>query len=1602
MPTITCPTSDQLAAFHAGRLSNDELELLAEHLENCASCQTALEAGSTASDALIRELRHGQDDPFVNETGCQKAVEQVEVLVGNGAVTMDQTSDAADTADIPQGITLGKYRLHEEIGKGGMGKVYKATHSLLKRTVAIKVLPASRLKDAQAVARFRREIEAAGRLDHPHIVRTHDADEADGQHFLVMEWLAGEDLHHLVRRVGPLPVETACDFIRQAARGLDFAHQHGMVHRDVKPSNLYLVTSRERERPEETPTVKVLDLGLALLHDAPNEEGLTSTGEVMGTYDFIAPEQALETHSVDHRADIYSLGCTFYFLLTGHPPFPGKSGTKKLLAHQLEEPAPIQRTDVSPEVLAVLKKMMAKDPAQRFASMREAADALPSHSEKGAPHAAAERPRMRPTRRPVFLAAAILLSLAAVIALVFGIIRITTPEGDYVIETDDPNFAFSVSKDKVILEDKLKKRTYHVKVVKNKGKGEWELEISDPANETVVTAHTLTIKRGEKAGLKMWFEARDKALAKKAGPVDDAWIKMVQSLPAEKQVEAVAAKLRDLNPGVGDLKTINGDARVWPGRNTITYRIEQGKVTYLGVPNAAIQNLSPIRALTKLEVLSCIPPLNFGRGILVDLGPLKGMKLRDFRCGWSSVSDLSPLAGMKLRSLSCPDTFVSDLSPLKGMDLINLNCGGTAIDSLSPLKGMKLEFLNCAGSKVADLSPLAEMKLEYLDIIRTPVTDLEPIKNTPLKAISIEPELARRNSEMLRSISTLTQINGKPAADFWKEVAQQQPTPAPTGPPSLEIVTKLGVKITIEIDDIRITDKARFLSETIFSRLDTERFRKTGLGRSGLGRVCLDQGNGLLVFIPLRQIKSAVAEDQQHAVNLIDGSVQKGKLLTTVRGKDEKFYQLADAASLRVVNLIPAMGKDGKPATVRLSVPNAAGKSFPVSAFYIQSSRLTFGQKVKMIVAGETLEPDLADFDKVIVTGADPDWRIRVTNAAGKEIAGSFDTLGYGNSRRWWLIGETPQGWLVVNSNYHGSKGFSLEKIKAEPPLPKGKAEVGEVRAYRGHDGPVGSVAFAPDGKSFLSGGGGEILHWDLASSKPRRYFVDKAKPLRTFGHFALVTRIAFSKHGTHAITGGVEQPVRIWDIAKGQVVKYVDLPKAASHFVAWSPDDKYLLVAPSGSFVRLFAYPSLEESNDRFGGTVGHFSKDSTKLLTLEGNILQLYHLNPLKRTFVNVGGITRCALTPDGRYALAGGLDSMVYVWDMVQKKQIHKMAGHKGTIQALAVSPDGKRALSGGGDMMVRLWDLTTGKEICAFEGHSAPVVGVAFSPDGRLALSAGGTDKSIRLWQLPAPPAEKRPIAPGAPDKLGLKLMTKLGVEVQVEIAEIRPFAASTTSRLLDYPRIAGNILHESTPTEGGPGRIELAMGSDVYLRIPIRQIKSVETLDKQQVLTLADGSTLKGKLLTTIVGKDKRLWPLSDVKSATVMAPEFVKPAPTSGAKTLLKLPAPLGQDFRLAAYQVQSAGYPFGQKIKMIVDGEALSPELNDFDRAVVTTANGKWHIRLTTPTGKETAGTWEIRHPSSSIPRWSLIGQTRNGWQVMIISGNIKTTGFSLERLKQ
>lgn len=297
-----------------------------------------------------------------------------EFLVRNKVLTVWQAEKVLQGKH--KGFFLGRYRLLSLLGKGGMSSVYLAEHTVMKRRCALKVLPAKRVNDASYLGRFHREAQAVAALDHPNIVRAYDVDMTQDAgidiHFLSMEFVQGKSLLELVQEKGPIPVTDAVEYVRQSAEGLDHAHKAGLVHRDIKPGNLLLTPGG---------VIKILDLGLARFF---NDEEASLTVEhdekVLGTADYISPEQAIDSHKVDHRTDIYSLGCTLYFLLTGHPPFNSGSLAQRLIAHQTKPAPPItgERPDVPASLIAIMDKMMAKKEPERHQTAQEVADALAS------------------------------------------------------------------------------------------------------------------------------------------------------------------------------------------------------------------------------------------------------------------------------------------------------------------------------------------------------------------------------------------------------------------------------------------------------------------------------------------------------------------------------------------------------------------------------------------------------------------------------------------------------------------------------------------------------------------------------------------------------------------------------------------------------------------------------------------------------------------------------------------------------------------------------------------------------------------------------------------------------------------------------------------------------------------------------------------------------------------------------------------------------------------------------------------------------------------------------------------------------------------------
>lgn len=433
-----CPRADTIAELVSGSLDEIDAERLFHHIEQCVSCQSLVDQLEQRVDGLLAKaqqiyksavpsadqnrlselIRKAQDQrerephpteadrpaiPVENFVSSLRRcglfqVEEIDSLLSDLDAQDSNSSSSIAKLLVSQkkltpfqarvllrgrwkGLVLGNYELLDKLGQGGMGSVFRARHRRLRRIVCVKVMNLAGRKSPQMIERFRNEARTVAALSHPNFVVAHDADEAEGVPFLVMEYVEGSDLAKYVNANGPLPLDQCLRLVSQAAAALQYAHDEGVTHRDIKPHNLLLSTDTDTGED----SVMILDMGLArfeaLLSENPDASvhaAMTNTGVIMGTVDYMSPEQAIRSRDADNRSDIYSLGCTLHFLLTGKPVYEGDTIMARLIAHR-EQPVPSLAEvcpNSMPQLDAVFHRMIAKQPIERYQSMQEVADDL--------------------------------------------------------------------------------------------------------------------------------------------------------------------------------------------------------------------------------------------------------------------------------------------------------------------------------------------------------------------------------------------------------------------------------------------------------------------------------------------------------------------------------------------------------------------------------------------------------------------------------------------------------------------------------------------------------------------------------------------------------------------------------------------------------------------------------------------------------------------------------------------------------------------------------------------------------------------------------------------------------------------------------------------------------------------------------------------------------------------------------------------------------------------------------------------------------------------------------------------------------------------------
>jgi len=737
-----------------------------------------------------------------------------DVLLQQGVITAKQreTVEKRLLAEQQGGLQqLGPYKLLEKLGQGGMGAVYLADDTSVGRKVAVKILAKKYSEDRELLTRFRREAQATGKLNHVNIVMAYNVAEEGGTHYYAMEYCDGETLEKILKRDKVIPWDTAVAVVLQVARGLKHAHDHGIIHRDIKPANIFIckplggtgVPPVTAQSTGETPVLresfvaKILDLGLSKNISGQEQSFYTQTGVALGTPHYIAPEQAKGEKGIDGRTDIYSLGATFYHLITGQTPFTGSTAAIVMMKHLSEElPNPQDIVlDIPEGVVQVIMKMMAKEPRDRYPTCKELLDdlervidgkmpgsqaidvgkssvavarrfPLPSRErgerakrergEGAPPSSGAEAPPSphrgegRGTRRhePVGERRQGERRVEETVELV-PLEEVTpAPPSRMPLYIGAGVAALGLL---IFVLALVFSNKSEIRNSKSETNGETEIAKPDTGSQQQTEA-----ARGTQAAVVPPQTTNPKPETTKAGAdargtekgVTDAWIKRVQGLGAEEQVKKVMEKMPEVNPAIWKVLE--------------THKIENGKVTELTLSTPGVEDISPLRALKHLQVL------NMGDCRVSDLSPLSELSLTALDVRKTQVSDLAPLKRMPLVRLNCSDTKVADLSPLAGKLLRNLGVRRTAVSDLSPLKNMPLRELDCLGTPVSDIRPLTGMSFSDLNLRFTKVTDFDPLAGATIRweFYCDSPEL---HLDALRKVKILRTINDIPVAEFWKK-----------------------------------------------------------------------------------------------------------------------------------------------------------------------------------------------------------------------------------------------------------------------------------------------------------------------------------------------------------------------------------------------------------------------------------------------------------------------------------------------------------------------------------------------------------------------------------------------------------------------------------------------------------------------------------------------------------------------------------------------------------------------------------------------------------------------------------------------------------------
>jgi WD40 repeat protein/serine/threonine protein kinase len=1256
-----------------------------------------------------------------------------------------------------------KYRLLECIGTGGMGSVYLCEHLRMHRLVAIKVLPAAQARDPTNLERFYREARAVAALNHPNIVRAHDIDQDQNLHYLVMEYVDGDSLQNIVKQQGPFDPARAAHYVAQAAAGLQHADEAGLVHRDIKPANLLL---------DRQGVVKILDLGLArFFHDSQDE--LTKKHDanaVLGTADYLAPEQA-ENSAVDIRADIYSLGCTFYFLLAGHAPFHDKTVPQKLVAHQLRMPKPIQalRNDVPAEMAAVLERMLAKKPAERFQQPQELVLALlpwtqggiSPPADKAVPASLAQREstliagqetRITPLGRgrvptPDLSEIPTAISTRPVEALQTAgcddrsAAEPTLVDGVSLADTDP--FGLSKAGGSLIAEDSVFCAQFT-----RAGSTQRDSTAAPRRNWVIVAALALIVVLAGFGGLlayRNWFHAGD------SGPIGQSPVSKPNEPgpPVSSGPEYVPAGspagtvVRSIG---GATAPITGVALSPDGSKLIVATKDRSPKLWDAQTGKLLRNL-----VGHAQSVNCVAFAPDGETALT--GSHYSLYVWDIKYGSQNIN---------LKGLTKPVMCVAYV-PIGGQGV----SGGE--DNLLHLWDLK------TGNKIRSFNG----------------------HTMPVRSVTVASDGRRMLSGSDDGTARLWDLSSSNPLQEWK--GHKGSVRAVAFSPEGRLAATGG------------QDKYIYLWDT-----DRNTRLQTFIGHSGAVTALIFSSDGRYLLSAAEDGTTRVWEPTtgqevfrfKETTQPVTGlSLSADGALLAVGGPDQEVRLFRTPSYLHCT-----------PAGQRYLFPESKSPVEAVafspdgllaaSAGHDRVIRLwdmrTFKQVRELpghqdIITSLTFSADgqrllSASRDKTArvwdVTKGTPLQQYQDVGAIQQAIfaPGGQRILiaGAHNSLRLW---ESMQGKPTLIHEFAGDTRPLLAPASlAVSQLgllssPKGFGLFHAATALIGGNlGPILGVAWAPDGKRFASAGADRTIRlWDPAGKQtevndtpafdPRkilfapdgslliagdrvlhlwRFPVNGSPSRQTLtGQSDVVTSIAVSRNGRFALSGGKTGDIILWDLEKLRPVQYFFGHKGAVTDLAFAPDARLAMSGSSDGTLRLWSLPPCIA--DPVAGLARVIAKQPQSMTTMslapdvktlatvgqDGHI-HLLELPTLKEIGKLVGpgvSVRDVQFSPDGKWLVSAAVDGGVRLYKVHGLKEIHRFSDSPAKpMNAATFSPDGKRLLSGGDDKKAVAWDLyrTFGKAQ-EFVGHDGAITAVAYVPGGSRCLSAS-TDHTVRVWDL----------------------------------------------------------------------------------------------------------------------------------------------------------------------------------------------------------------------------------------------------------------------------